>query len=46
MVVGKTIAYADRGHISTAYALQLARPFDRALTRVLRGANIGSSKTL
>jgi hypothetical protein len=35
MVVGHTIVYRDTGHITQAYALQLAAPFRAAFRRCI-----------
>ncbi|MEA2370995.1 MAG: hypothetical protein QOH12_1389, partial [Solirubrobacteraceae bacterium] len=36
MVIGRTIAYRDLGHITRAYALELAAPFRAAFLRAAR----------
>jgi peptidoglycan/LPS O-acetylase OafA/YrhL len=36
IVIGRTIAYLDRGHITQVYAAELAGPFAGAFRRVVR----------
>jgi hypothetical protein len=36
MVIGRTTAYLDRGHITQVYAAELAGPFAAAFRRVVR----------
>ena len=35
MVIGRTIAYVDTGHVSKTYALELTAPFRAVLKRLI-----------
>ena len=38
MVIGRTVVYRDRGHVTETYAQQLTKPFRAELRRVVRGS--------